>query len=80
MLRKIRITKRLSIAFVLMGLATLFVGVMAILSLNETERHFDNIAERRLPASILAGELNRDFLLIRIYTLGMLNAHTAEAR
>lgn len=80
MLRKIRITKRLSIAFVLMGLSTLFVGVMAILSLNETERHFDNIAERRLPASILAGELNRDFLLIRIYTLGMLNAQSPQER
>ena len=78
MLRKINISKRLILAFTLMGLLTVLVSAIAMFRFSETAIGFNNIAERRLPSALLTGEMNREFLIIRLQTLGMLNAQSPQ--
>lgn len=73
MLRKIKITRRLGLIFSLLGLLTSLVGAIAILHFGEIEEDIHNITERRMPATKLAGELTREFLLIRLYTVNLLS-------
>ncbi|UXK07339.1 methyl-accepting chemotaxis protein [Shewanella putrefaciens] len=80
MLRKLKIGKRLSVAFGIMTLLTVLVGLTAIQRFNSVEVNISNIAEHRLPASLLAGELNKDFLFIRLYTLNLMYAETDAER
>jgi methyl-accepting chemotaxis protein len=80
MLRKIKIGKRLAVIFSLMVLLSILVGSVAMFRFSETETNINNIADRRLPASLLAGDMNREFLLIRLYTVNMLHASSEADR
>lgn len=74
MLRRIKIGKRLAVVFTLMVLLSIVVGIVAKVRFAETGTNIDDIADRRLPASLVAGEMNREFLLIRLYTANVLYA------
>lgn len=80
MLRKIKVGKRLAIIFTLMVLLTIIVGGVAKYRFAETETNIRSITERRLPASLLAGEMTRQFLLVRLYTLNVLYANSESER
>lgn len=80
MLRKLKIGKRLSLAFALITLITLVVGLTAVFQFKSTQSDIINLAERRIPASLLAGEMNRDFLFIRLYSLRLLSAESTADR
>lgn len=80
MLRKLKIGKRLSLAFALITLITLVVGLTAVFQFKSTQSDIVNLAERRIPASLLAGEMNRDFLFIRLYSLRLLSAESTADR
>lgn len=80
MLRKIKIGKRLAIIFTLMVLLSVIVGSVAMFRFAQTETNLNNIADRRLPASLLTGDMNREFLLIRLYTLNVLYANSETDR
>jgi len=80
MLRKLKIGKRLAVVFTLMVLLSVVIGSVAMYRFSETETNISNIAERRLPASLLAGDMNREFLLIRLYTVNVLYANTDADR
>lgn len=80
MLRKFKIGKRLVVIFTLMLLISILIGGVALYRFAETEANINNIADRRLPASLLAGEMNREFLLIRLYTVNVIYANTDAER
>ncbi|MGP9802930.1 methyl-accepting chemotaxis protein [Rheinheimera sp. NSM] len=80
MLRKLKIGRRLAAVFTLMVLLSIIVGSVAMYRFSETEANLHNIADRRLPASLLVGDMNREFLLMRLYTLNVLYASTAADR
>ena len=80
MLRKLKIGKRLTLSFSVLVLVSVIVGVVAMLRFAETEKNLDNIADRRLPAMMLVGQMNREFMLIRLTTISMLLAQTDNER
>lgn len=80
MLRKLKIGKRLSLAFALLTLIAVLVGLTAVFQFKSTQGDIINLAERRIPASLLAGEMNRDFLFIRLYTLRLLSVESVSDR
>lgn len=80
MLRKLKVGKRLALVFTLMMLLSVLIGGVAIYRFAETEKNIDNLADRRLPASLLAGDMNREFLLIRLYTVNVLYANSDSDR
>lgn len=63
-----------------MVLLSIVVGGVAKIRFAETGANLENIADRRLPASLLVGDMNRDFLLIRLYTLNVLYANSEADR
>ncbi len=80
MLRKLREGKRLRVAFDLLVLVSVIVGAVAMYRFSETSGNLNNIADRRLPASLLVGEMSREFLLIRLYTSNILLAASDTER
>lgn len=72
MLRQIKIGKRLSVGFAALVLISIVVGLSAFYRLSEIQGNLNNIAERRLPAALLVGEMNREFLVSRIETVNWL--------
>lgn len=72
MLRQFKIGKRLSVGFGILVLISIIVGVSAYLRLTDIQGNLNNISERRLPAALLVGEMNREFLLMRIETINWL--------
>ncbi len=74
MLRKLRVGKRLSVAFALLVLVSIIVGAVAMYRFSETATNLNNIADRRLPAALLVGEMSREFLMVRLYTVNILLA------
>ncbi|MBN8446771.1 MAG: methyl-accepting chemotaxis protein [Gammaproteobacteria bacterium] len=73
MLRQIKIGKRLSVGFAALVLISIVVGLSAFYRLSEIQGNLNNIAERRLPAALLVGEMNREFLVSRIETVNWLS-------
>ncbi len=69
LLRQFKIGKRLSIGFGLLVLISIIVGLVAYFQLNNIKGNLNNIAERRLPAALLVGDMNREFQLKRIHIL-----------
>lgn len=80
MLRKIKIGSRLAVIFALMLLLSIIVGGVALYHFHDTEKNLHNIADRRLPAALLAGDMNREFLLIRLYTVNVIFANSDADR
>ena len=80
MLRKLKVGKRLSLSFGILVLVSVIVGVVAMVRFAETQSNIDNIADRRLPATMLVAEMNREFMSIRLTTLSMLIAKTSAER
>jgi len=80
MLRKLKIGKRLSLSFGILVFISVIVGVTAMFRFVEVEKNIDNIAERRLPATLLVADMNREFLLIRLHTLNILLASSDGER
>lgn len=78
MLRKLKIGKRLSLSFGLLVLMSLIVGIVAMLRFAETEQSIDNISDRRLPATMLVAEMNREFMLIRLHTVNIMMAESTQ--
>lgn len=78
MLRQFKIGKRLSSGFALLVLISIVVGASALYRLQEIQGNLHNLAERRLPAALLVGEMNRDFLLIRVETINWLSDQTSN--
>lgn len=73
MLRQFKIGKRLSVGFAALVLISIIVGLSAFYRLSEIQGNLNNIAERRLPAALLVGEMNREFLLMRVETINWLS-------
>lgn len=80
MLRKVRIGKRLTLAFGTMVLLTLIVGLLALQRFDVARDHIEQIAERRLPSAILVGEMNQQLLMARLYTVNILLAENDDDR
>lgn len=80
MLRKVKIGKRLAVVLSLMVLLSIVVGSVAMFRFAQTEKNINNIADRRLPASLLAGDMIREFLLIRLHTLNLMYANSDAAQ
>ncbi|QSX33776.1 methyl-accepting chemotaxis protein [Shewanella avicenniae] len=80
MLRRIKIGKRLFLGFSILVLLSVVVGLSAIYHMFEIKTNIDNLAERRLPAALLVGEMNRNLLLVRISTTNALDADSMAER
>lgn len=80
MLRKLKVGKRLALSFGVLVLVSVIVGMVAMLRFAETQTSIDNIADRRLPATMLVAEMNREFMLIRLHTVNILLAQSEEER
>lgn len=80
MLRQLKIGPRSIISFGLLGTITLLLGVMAIVQFGKIGEEVDVMAHKRMPAAIKIGEIRRDFLLIRLYTLNALYADDEPSR
>ncbi|WP_346351666.1 methyl-accepting chemotaxis protein [Oceanimonas sp. AH20CE76] len=80
MLRKLKIGPRSVLSFSALGLVTLLLGLTAILQFSRVGDEVNIMADRRIPAAIKVGEIRRDFLLIRLYTLNALYADTSQRR
>lgn len=80
MLRKIKIGQRLLLGFGLLVTISVLVGATALFRLAAIETNLSNLAERRLPAALLAGDMNREFLLIRINTINLLLPQTENSQ
>lgn len=80
MLRTMKIGQRLLLGFGLLVAISVLVGATAYYRLTEINTNLHNLAERRLPAALLAGEMNREFLLIRLNTVNMLVQRDAASQ
>jgi len=80
MLRNIKIGQRLLLGFGLLVAISVLVGASAYYRLTEIKANLHNLAERRLPAALLAGEMNREFLLIRLNTINLLVQQDSSSR
>lgn len=80
MLRRIKIGKRLILGFGILVLLSVVVGASALYRMFEIKANLNNISERRLPAALLVGEMNRNLLLLRVATLKLMNAATADEK
>lgn len=78
MLRKIKIGKRLFLGFGILVLLSVVVGLSALLRMYEIKSSISNLAERRLPASLLVGDMNRNLLLVRVNTINLINADSTD--
>lgn len=74
MLRSLKIGKRLTIGFSLLVLISIIVGASSYFRLLEIKSNLSNLAERRLPAALLVGKMNSEFLLIRLQLANLLIA------
>ena len=72
MLRSLKIGKRLTIGFSLLVLISIIVGASSFYRLSEIKSNLSNLAERRLPAALLVGKMNSEFLLIRLHIANLL--------
>ncbi|AEY02667.1 methyl-accepting chemotaxis sensory transducer [Oceanimonas sp. GK1] len=80
MLRKLKIGPRSILSFSMLGLITLLLGLVAIVQLGRIGQEVNVMASLRIPAATEVGEIRRDFLLIRLYTLNALYADDAQRR
>jgi methyl-accepting chemotaxis protein len=80
MLRSMKIGKRLTLGFSLLVLISIFVGASSYYRLIEIKSNLSNLAERRLPAALLVGKMNSEFLLIRLHLANLLSAKTASEK
>ncbi|OCW93129.1 MCP four helix bundle domain-containing protein [Alishewanella sp. HH-ZS] len=80
MVRQLKIGLRATLAFALLGLITLILGIIAISQFHQTGQVVGTLVERRVPAAITVGELRRDFLLTRLHTLNAIYAPNPQAR
>jgi methyl-accepting chemotaxis protein len=80
MLRSMKIGKRLTLGFSLLVLISIFVGATSYYRLVEIKSNVSNLAERRLPAALLVGKMNSEFLLIRLHLANLLSAKTANEK
>lgn len=80
MLRKLKIGKRLTLAFGLLVLVSVVIGITAMFRLSDMSKNIDILSETRLPAAAYASELNRDFALIRLYSQSLFRAKTEAER
>lgn len=80
MIRNLRITTRSVLAFGLMGLFTLLLGIFGMSQLDKLNTDINVITEHRMPAVLLVGELRRDFLLTRVNTLNFVYAQDLQER
>ncbi|WP_458735595.1 methyl-accepting chemotaxis protein [Zobellella taiwanensis] len=80
MLRTLTIGQRSALSFGLLGLITIALGIIAMIQFGRIGQVVGTMADTRMPAAITVGELRRDFLLIRLYTLNALYAENAQGR
>ncbi|MDX3773511.1 methyl-accepting chemotaxis protein [Chromatiaceae bacterium AAb-1] len=80
MIRNIRILTRSILAFGIMGVFTLLLGIFSISQLSRLNNDVTVITEHRMPAALLVGALNRDFLITRVNTMNFIYATTEQER
>lgn len=68
MFRNLRIGPRAALFFGLLGLATLLLGVFAIVQQSRLVKITDELGSLRLSQVAAVGEMRRDFLTMRLYT------------
>lgn len=68
MLRQISIGIRASIAFGLIGLLTLILGIFALNRIEIIDNGITTVSEKQLPVLEEISELNQEFLLVRIHS------------
>jgi methyl-accepting chemotaxis protein len=68
------------LAFGLIGLITLVLGMTGIVQFERIGLVVETLSRVRMPAAITVGELRRDFLLTRLYTMNALYADSTQAR
>ncbi len=78
MLRSMKIGKRLTLGFSLLVLISIVVGASSFYRLVAIKSNLTNIAERRLPAALLVGEMNSQFVLIRLQLANLLLAQSSD--
>ncbi|WMC12380.1 methyl-accepting chemotaxis protein [Oceanimonas pelagia] len=80
MLRKINIAPRSAIAFGMLSVITLLIGLMAIIQFNGIDKVVTGLTDKRIPATNNVGKVREGFLLIRFYTLDALYASDSQSR
>src|SRR5690554_1914069 len=80
MMRRLKIAQRSMLAFGLIGLITLVLGMTGIVQFERIGLVVETLSRVRMPAAITVGELRRDFLLTRLYTMNALYADSTQAR
>ncbi|PSJ45888.1 methyl-accepting chemotaxis protein [Zobellella taiwanensis] len=80
MMRRLKIAQRSMLAFGLIGLITLVLGMTGIVQFERIGLVVETLSRVRMPAAITVGELRRDFLLTRLYTMNALYADSSQAR
>ncbi len=79
-MRRLKIAQRSMLAFGLIGLITLVLGMTGIVQFERIGLVVETLSRVRMPAAITVGELRRDFLLTRLYTMNALYADSTQAR
>ncbi|WP_281258121.1 methyl-accepting chemotaxis protein [Zobellella taiwanensis] len=79
-MRRLKIAQRSMLAFGLIGLITLVLGMTGIVQFERIGLVVETLSRVRMPAAITVGELRRDFLLTRLYTMNALYADSSQAR
>lgn len=80
MIRQLKIGQRAILAFGILGLVTLILGIIAISQFNRTGQVVNTLVDMRVPAAITVGELRRDFLLTRLLTVNAIYATDEQGR
>lgn len=80
MIRQLKIGQRSILAFGILGLITLILGVIAISQFSRTGTVAETLVSLRVPAAITVGELRRDFLLTRLQTVNAIYAKDEQSR
>lgn len=78
MIRSLNIGLRLSIAFGALVALILLVGVFSISRLNSLSYELTLIDDQRIPALDVVGNLDHEFLIVRLYTISFIGA-TSDA-
>ncbi|WP_458735004.1 MCP four helix bundle domain-containing protein [Zobellella taiwanensis] len=74
MFRQINIGLRSALAFGIIGILMLVLGVLSLVQLSGLNAQITQIADHRVPSLSAVENINKEFLRIRLHTLGLIHA------
>jgi methyl-accepting chemotaxis protein len=76
--RQINIGLRSALAFGIIGILMLVLGVLSLVQLSGLNAQITQIADQRVPSLNAVENINKEFLRIRLHTLGLIHAVNGE--